>query len=80
MMVAIEINTRMFEEIVAFVDLCGAFVSLQPSAARQYECVCDESAEIDDVLVLDTSRACPTYKELLKSLVDRGIVVRCALD
>ncbi|KVU62547.1 hypothetical protein [Burkholderia cepacia] len=31
MMVAIEINTRMFEEIVAFVHVCGAFASLQPS-------------------------------------------------
>ncbi|ERJ34862.1 hypothetical protein L810_2566 [Burkholderia sp. AU4i] len=40
----------------------------------------NDSAEIDDVLVLNASRACPTYTGLLKSLVDRGIVVRCALD
>ncbi|WP_321899197.1 hypothetical protein [Burkholderia cepacia] len=65
MMVAIDINTRIFEEIVAFVhsciracmDVCGAFASLQPSAARPYECVRNDSAEIDDVLALNASRA-----------------------
>ncbi|MDW9245778.1 hypothetical protein C7S13_7873 [Burkholderia cepacia] len=40
----------------------------------------NDSAEIDDVPALNASRACPTYTGLLKSLVDRGIVVRCALD
>ncbi|KVA54990.1 hypothetical protein WI61_29610 [Burkholderia cepacia] len=81
MMVAIDINTRIFEEIVAFVhscirafvhscirafvhsciracvDVCGAFASLQPSTARQYECVRNDSAEIDDVPALNASRA-----------------------
>jgi len=80
MMVAIEINTRMFEEVVAFVHLCGAFASLHPSTARQYECVRNDRAEIDEVLAHNATAACPTYTGLLTSLVDRGIVARCALD
>lgn len=80
MMVALEINTRMFEEVVAYVHLCGAFASLHPSPARQYECVRNDRAEIDDVLAHHATGACPTYTGLLMSFVDRGIVVRCALD
>ncbi|WP_124842763.1 hypothetical protein [Burkholderia cepacia] len=61
MMVAIEINQ--YENvrgdccIRACVDVCGAFASLQPSTARQYECVRNDSAEIDDVPALNASRA-----------------------
>ncbi|WP_156814584.1 hypothetical protein [Burkholderia lata] len=80
MMVALEINTRMFEEVVAYVHLCGAFASLHPSTARQYECVRNDRAEIDDVLAHHATGACPTYTGLLMSFVDRGIVVRCAMD
>jgi len=80
MMVAVEINTKMFEEVVAFVHLCGAFASLHPSTARQYECVRNDRAEIDDVLARIATAACPTYTGLLTSLVDRGILARCALD
>ncbi|CAM2190788.1 hypothetical protein BC2230_90032 [Burkholderia cepacia] len=43
--------------IRACVDVCGAFASLQPSTARQYECVRNDSAEIDDVPALNASRA-----------------------
>lgn len=78
MMVALEINTRMFEEVVAYVHLCGAFAPLHPSTARQYECVRNDSAEIDDVLAQHATGACPTYTGLLASFVDRGIVVRRA--
>ncbi|WP_124579672.1 hypothetical protein [Burkholderia contaminans] len=78
MMVALEINTSMFEEVVAYVHLCGAFALLHPSAARQYECVRNDSAEIDDVLAHHATGACPTYTGLLASFVDRGIVVRRA--
>ncbi|WP_143329954.1 hypothetical protein [Burkholderia sp. AU31652] len=78
MMVALEINTRMFEEVVAYVHLCGAFASLHPSTARQYECVRNDSAQIDDVLAHHATGACPTYTGLLASFVDRGIVVRRA--
>ncbi|UEP32679.1 MULTISPECIES: hypothetical protein [unclassified Burkholderia] len=68
MMVSIEINTRMFEEVVAFVHLCGAFASLHPFVARQYECVRNDRAEIDDVLAHNATVACPTYTGLLTSL------------
>ncbi|VWB41444.1 hypothetical protein [Burkholderia lata] len=78
MMVALEINTRMFEEVVAYVHLCGAFGSMHPSTARQYECVRNGRAEIDDVLAHNATGACPTYTGLLASFVDRGILVRCA--
>ena len=61
MMVALEINTRMFEEVVAYVHLCGAFAPLHSSTARQYECVRNDSAEIDDVLAHHATGACPTY-------------------
>ncbi|WP_131931416.1 MULTISPECIES: hypothetical protein [Burkholderia] len=77
MMVALEINTRMFEEVIAFVHLCGAFASMHPSTARQYECVRNDGAEIDDVLARNATGACPTYTGLLTSFVDRGILVRC---
>lgn len=80
MMVAIEINTRMFEEVVAFVHVCGAFARLHPSTARQYECVRRDNAEIDDVLARNAAEPCPTYTGLLSLLVDRGILVRCVLD
>ncbi|ORT82901.1 hypothetical protein B7G54_26035 [Burkholderia puraquae] len=80
MMVSVEINTRMFEEVVAFVHLCGAFASLHSTTARQYECVRNDRAEIDDVLAHNATAACPTYTGLLTSLVNRGILARCALD
>ncbi|MBN3793462.1 hypothetical protein [Burkholderia sp. Ac-20392] len=45
MMASIEINSRVFEEVVAFMHLCGAFASLHPSTARQYECVRNDRVE-----------------------------------
>ena len=80
MMVAIEINTRMFEEVVALVHLCGAFAWLHPFTAREYECVRNDKAEIDDVLARNATEPCPTYSGLLTRLVDRGILVRRVLD
>lgn len=79
-MVGMEINTKLFEEVVAFVRLCGAFGRLHPSDARLYECVRHDKAEIDDVLAPNAAGACPTYTGLLTLLVDQGILVRSAVD
>ncbi|MBN3822960.1 hypothetical protein G3O00_04950 [Burkholderia sp. Ac-20384] len=50
MMVSIEIDSRMFEEVVAFVHLRGAFASLHPFTARQNECRRNDRVEIDRAL------------------------------
>lgn len=75
MMVGMEMNTKMFEEVVAFVQLCGAFAQLHPSDARQYACMRDDRVEIDDALARNASHACPTYTGLLALLIERGILV-----
>lgn len=80
MMVATEVNTRMFEETVAFIQLCGAFASLSTSTQQQYTRVRDDLTEIDAVLAHNAASGCPTYKGLLKLLVDRGVLVRRTLD
>lgn len=79
-MVGMEINTKLYEEVVAFVQLCGAFGRLHPSEARQYECVRDDRAEIDEVLARNAADACPTYTGLMRLFVEHGILVRRAPD
>lgn len=74
MMVGMEVNTKVFEEVVAFIQICGAFAHLHPSAARQYVRVRDDKAEIDDALAHNAASACPTYTALLTLLVERGIL------
>lgn len=76
MMVAIEVNTRLFEETVAFVQLCGAFASLNTSVALQYTRVHDSEDELGSALGHNAASVCQTYTELLKLLVDRGVLVR----
>lgn len=80
MMVAIEVNTKMFEEVAAFVQLCGAFASLNTSVALQYMRVHDSEDELGKALEHSAASACQTYKELLELLVDRGILVQRTLD
>ncbi|WP_198088258.1 hypothetical protein [Variovorax sp. E3] len=77
-MVGMEINTKLFEEIVAFVQLCGAFGRLHPSDAKLYACVRDDMVEIDDALARNATHACPTYTGLLALLIERGILVQRA--
>ncbi|QVX40704.1 hypothetical protein J4H89_23205 (plasmid) [Ralstonia solanacearum] len=73
-MVAIEVDTKIFEEVAAFVHICGAFGRLHPSPARKYVCMRDEKTEIDDALARNAASACPTYSGLLTLLVDLGIL------
>ena len=80
MMIAIEVKTRLFEETVAFVQLCGAFASLNTSVALQYMRVHDSEDELGKALEHSAASACQTYTELLKLLVDRGILVQRGLD
>ncbi|RSZ32771.1 MULTISPECIES: hypothetical protein [unclassified Variovorax] len=77
-MVGMEVHTKLFEEVVAFVQLCGAFGRLHPSDAKLYACVRDDRAGIDDALVRNATRACPTYTGLLALLIERGILVQRA--
>lgn len=76
MMASIDVNTKVFEEVVAFVQICGAFVRLPLSDARQYVCVRNDKAEIDDALAHNAASACPTYTGLLTLLVELGILAR----
>lgn len=77
-MVGMEIHTKLFEEVVAFVQLCGAFGRLHPSDAKLYACVRDDRVGIDDALARNATSACPTYTGLLALLIERGILVQCA--
>ncbi|MBB4225916.1 hypothetical protein [Variovorax guangxiensis] len=80
MMVAIEVNAKMFEEVAAFVQLCGAFASLNTSVALQYMRVHESEDELGKALEHSAASACQTYTELLELLVDRGILVQRTLD
>lgn len=78
MMVALVVNTKVFEELVAFVQICGAFAHMHPSAVRHYVRVRDDKDEIDDALARNAANACPTYTGLLTLLIERGILAGCA--
>ncbi|BEP45877.1 hypothetical protein [Variovorax sp. V15] len=80
MMIAIEVKTRLFEETVAFVQLCGAFATLNTSVALRYTRVHGSEDELGKALEHSAASACQTYTELLKLLVDRGILVQRGLD
>lgn len=80
MMIAIEVNTRLFEETVAFVQLCGAFASLNTSVALQYMRVHDSEDKLGNALLHNAASICQTYTQLLELLVDRGILVQRTLD
>lgn len=77
-MVGMEVHTKLFEEVVAFVQLCGAFGRLHPSKAKLYACVRDDRAGIDDALARNATGTCPTYTGLLELLIERGILVQHA--
>jgi len=76
MMVATEVNTRVFEEVAAFVQLCGAFAQLNPTAVQQYVRVRDDRTEIDGALAQNAAAGCPTYARLLTLLVHRGVLAQ----
>lgn len=80
MMVAMEVNAKVFEEIDAFVQLCGAFARMNPSPAPKYVRVSHEVAEIDDALAHYAGASYPTYTGLLALLVERGMLVRQSSD
>lgn len=80
MMIAIEVKTRLFEETVAFVQLCGAFASLNTSVALQYTRVHDSEDELGNALLHNAASVCQTYTQLLELLVGRGILVQRTLD
>lgn len=73
-MVAMHINQKMFEEAVAFVQLCGAFGWINPSDAQQYVRIRDDRDEIDNALASHVSSTCPTYTGLLALFVERGML------
>lgn|SRR5471032_2156695 len=76
-MAAAEFNTRMFEEVVSFVQLCAAFARLLDRPAdQQYACVRNDMTEINDLLAQHAGDGCPTYTGLLTLFVERGVLER----